>query len=62
MEALLQLMQHQRDFFQQHPAESAALLASNGDAPVDPILPPVEVAATTMMVRALMSHDEALNR
>jgi hypothetical protein len=55
-------MQHQREFFAQHVADAGALLAGSGQAPGDSSLPPVEVAATTMVVRALMSHDEALNR
>jgi hypothetical protein len=62
MDALVRLLQHQREFFQQHPSNSAAMIVTNGNAPMDPSLPSIEVASTTMMVRALMSHDEALNR
>jgi hypothetical protein len=38
------------------------MIVTNGNAPMDTSLPSIEVASTTMMVRALMSHDEALNR
>jgi hypothetical protein len=62
MDALVRLVQHQREYFEQHPSSSDALLATNGDAPVDPSVPSIEAASTTMMVRALMSPDEALNR
>ena len=62
MEVLTHLVDRQREFFTQHAADAKTLLTANGDVPADPKLPPVEVAATTMMVRALMSHDEALNR
>lgn len=59
---LLRLLGRQREFFSQHMDQATTLLTSNGQAPVDGTLPAVEVAATTLMVRALMSHEESLNR
>ncbi len=59
--AMLRLLDTQRQFFQEHPDEAGALL-TNGVSTPDRGLPPVEVAATTLLVRALMSHDESLHR
>jgi hypothetical protein len=56
------LVEVELEFFQRNPAEAAALIHANGQMPPDPSLSPVEVAATTMLVRALMSHDETLHR
>jgi hypothetical protein len=62
MDVLVRLLEHQREYFQQHPSSSDAMVVTNGNAPADTSLPAFEIASTTMMVRALMSHDEALNR
>lgn len=56
------LLETELEFFQKNPAEASALLHGNGQAPVKQNLPPEQVAATTLLVRALMSHDESLHR
>jgi hypothetical protein len=44
-----------------NPAE-AAKLAKAGDKPVDPKLPPVEVAAWTLVCSQMLNRDETLNK
>lgn len=56
-EILQQLYREQRDHFASQP-EAAAQLIKTGERPVDASLPPVELAATTMVVSTLMNHDE----
>jgi hypothetical protein len=59
---MVHLLEVELEFFQKNPAEASALLHGNGQAPVKQNLPPEQVAATTLLVRALMSHDESLHR
>ncbi len=54
---LRQLFEEQRAYFSQKPEEAAQLLKT-GEKPVDPSLPPVDLAAATLMVSTLMNHDE----
>ena len=61
-QALQHLLGAQREYFAHHPAEAGQLLSANGSTPPDASLPPAEVAGTTMLVRAVMSHDESLHR
>jgi hypothetical protein len=56
-EILQQLYREQRDHFASQP-DAAAQLIKTGERPVDASLPPVELAATTMVVSTLMNHDE----
>ncbi|RBP37765.1 cytochrome c [Roseimicrobium gellanilyticum] len=60
--AMMHLLEVELEFFHANPTEASTLLHSNGQAPVKQNLPPDEVAATTLLVRALMSHDESLHR
>lgn len=56
-EILRQLYTEQRDYFRREP-EAAANLLKTGERPADATLPPVELAAATMVVSTLMNHDE----
>jgi len=60
-EVLVKMLQREREYFAGHPEETSALLAV-GSRPADPSLPPVEIAATAIVTRAVMSHDESVNR
>lgn len=58
---MVKMLASQRDHFQKNPKEATDLRA-NGEHPPDAALDPVEAAATAMLVRALMSHAESINR
>ena len=58
---MCKILQTQRDYFQAHPQE-ALDLRTNGRHPADASLPPAEVAATSMLIRSLMSHVESVTR
>ena len=55
--AMRQVLEFQRENFKTD-SQAAATLLKNGEHPADANIPPVEVAATAMLVRALMSHIE----
>ncbi len=57
---LAQLLGAERTHFQAAPEEAEKLRSSNGEAPVDKKLNAVEVAATTLLTRALLAYDEAV--
>ncbi len=59
--AMRQVLAVERANFQPDAPATAALL-TNGEHPVDPAVPPVETAATALLVRALMSHVETNHR
>ena len=59
---MLQMLEGERRYFQQHMPEADEFLTTNGRYPVDPSLSHRDLAAFAMVARALMSHDEALNR
>ena len=54
---LQQLFEEQRSYFRQKPEEATQLLKT-GEKPVDASVPPVELAAATLVVSTLMNHDE----
>ena len=58
---MLKMLRTQHAHFAAHP-EEAQDLGNNGIHPPDASLPAVDVAATTMVIRALMSHEETQNR
>jgi mono/diheme cytochrome c family protein len=58
---LKQLFQEQRDLFAAD-APAAARLLAVGDEPNDPGLPPVDLAAGTVLAEALLNHDESVMR
>ncbi len=58
---MVKLLRRQREYYQKNYQESVNL-RTNGDNPPDGALNPVEVAATAMLVRTLMSHAESINR
>ncbi|HEY2574042.1 MAG TPA: DUF1553 domain-containing protein, partial [Verrucomicrobiaceae bacterium] len=55
------MLRREREYFTAHPQEAAALLTV-GQHPPARSLPPAEIAATAMVTRAVMSHDECVNR
>ena len=55
------MLRDQRNYFQTHPQDAASLRA-NGQHPASASLPPVEVAATAMVIRSIMSHVESITR
>lgn len=55
---LQKLVTDEREQFKAEPDQATALQKNLGEAPVDEALDPVEVAATTMLVRALFGYDE----
>jgi hypothetical protein len=57
---LVSLLQDQRQLFAASPAEADAVREKNGESRMDKSLPAVEVAATTLMTRALLGFDETL--
>lgn len=59
--AMCQLLNAQREIFKADTQAAAALL-KNGEHPADAAVSPVEIAATAMLVRALMSHVETNHR
>jgi hypothetical protein len=58
---LKQLFQEQRELFAGDQQAAAQLLAV-GEAPNDPALPPVDLAAGTVLAEALLNYDEAVMR
>jgi len=58
VETLVKLLAEERAHFKAEPAEARALCHEIGEARVDESLDPVEVAANTMLVRALFGYDE----
>ena len=54
------MLQEEKRYFQAHRDEAEALLAKNGETPVDATLPLVELAALTAVNRVLLSDDETL--
>ncbi len=58
---LKQLFLEQRDLFARDQQAAAQLLAV-GEAPNDPTLPPVDLAAGTVLAQALLNYDEAVMR
>src|SRR2546427_7065710 len=58
---LKQLFQEQRDMFAGDKQAAAQLLAV-GEEPNDPALPPVDLAAGTVLAEALLNFDEAMMR
>jgi hypothetical protein len=58
---LKQLFQEQRELFADDQQAAAQLLAV-GEAPNDPTLPPVDLAAGTVLAEALLNYDEAVMR
>ncbi len=57
---LTKLLQDQRIHFQSVPKDAENLRRKNGESPVDEKLSAVEVAATTLLVRALLACDECV--
>ena len=57
---LVRLIQDARTRFQTNPAEADNLRSKNGETRVDTTLSAVEVAATTMLTRALLAYDETV--
>ncbi len=57
---LTRLLEQERATFTADPAAAAAVCQQNGEAPADASLPPVEVAATTSVMRALFSFQDAV--
>ena len=55
----LTLLQQEREQYRAAPEDAEALRSSNGQAPVDTSLDAIEVAATTLMVRGLLTPAEA---
>ena len=58
---LKQLFQEQRQLFA-HDQQAAAKLLAVGEEPNDPSLPPVDLAAGTILAEALLNHDDAVMR
>jgi len=58
---LKQLFREQRELFA-HDQQAAAKLLAVGEEPNDPSLPPVDLAAGTILAEALLNHDEAVMR
>ncbi|MEZ0390053.1 MAG: DUF1553 domain-containing protein [Verrucomicrobium sp.] len=56
---LMQLFEAERAHFTGLPEDAEKVRGENGEHPADTALPAVEVAATTMVVRTLLSSDEA---
>ena len=55
--AMTSLLQESRDYYQTSPKDATTLIAASGETPSDASLPAVEVAATTLMVRALLNSE-----
>jgi hypothetical protein len=58
VETLQKLLADEREQFKAEPEQATALRKQMGEARVDESLDPVEVAATTMLLRALFGYDE----
>ena len=59
-DVLVRMIQDSRKSFQANPTEAANLRTNNGETPVDASLDAAEVAATTIMARALIGYDETV--
>ena len=57
---LVELLSTSRTRFRSSPQEADALRHGNGEAPVDESLDAAEVAATTVLARALLAYDECV--
>ncbi len=60
VELLTSLLKEQREHFASQPADADNLRRKNGEAAVDDKLSAVEVAATTLVTRALLAMDECV--
>ena len=60
-DALERALAEQLEIFSAAP-EAAAKLLNVGEAKASPELPPVSLAAATMVASALLNHDEAIMR
>jgi hypothetical protein len=58
---LRRLLDEQREGFRQRP-EAASKYVAIGEWPLDESVPPAELAAATVMVSALMNHDEFVTK
>jgi hypothetical protein len=58
VETLQKLLVDEREQYKNEPEQATALRKEMGEARVDESLDPVEVAATTMLLRALFGYDE----
>ncbi len=54
---LQSLLKEQQEYYTSHPADAETFLKNAGEAPVEPNLTPMEVAALSMVTRVLLSHD-----
>jgi hypothetical protein len=61
-DVMAKMVQGERDYFQKHQDEAVALVTGNGKFPSNNSISKIEVASLAVVIRALMSHDEALNR
>ena len=59
-DVLVRMIQDSRKSFKAYPTEAANLRTKNGETPVDASLDAAEVAATTIMARALIGYDETV--
>ncbi len=59
LSVLTELLNQQRDYFRQD-AERTKTYLSVGDAPADPAIDPVRLAATTVVIATLMNFDECV--
>jgi hypothetical protein len=59
--AQVELMQSRREEYSKDREQAGQLLAAAGESPLQQGLPPEEVAATLVMVRALFSADAFVN-
>ncbi len=59
-QVLTRLIHDERERFRSSPVDVENLRRKNGEAPVDEKLDAVEVAATTMLTRALLGYDECV--
>ncbi|MFZ4768449.1 MAG: DUF1553 domain-containing protein, partial [Roseimicrobium sp.] len=57
---LAKLLHESRVRFQASPQDAEAVRRKNGEAPVDAALDAADVAATTLVTRALLSYDECV--
>jgi hypothetical protein len=54
------LLTEERAHYTSHPQEATALLEKNGASKAAKDLPPIELAATSLMVRTLFNFNESL--
>lgn len=59
-EILMELLKDQRSYFAGCPDEAERLRRENGEAPVEEKLSAVEVAASTMLTRALLGYEDSV--